>query len=49
MDVSLTLLEQLDIRLGIYTAFVLKYPQGRDELLIHYKRAFGSRKGWQAL
>ena len=44
MDVSLTLLEQLDIRLGIYTAFVLKYPQGRDELLIHYKEPLGQEK-----
>lgn len=29
------LLEQLDIRLKVYTAFVLKYPQGSEELLIH--------------
>ena len=44
MDVSLTLLEQLDIRLGIYTAFVLKYPQGREELLIHYKEPLSQEK-----
>ena len=44
MDVSLTLLEQLDIRLGIYTAFVLKYPQGQEELLIHYKEPLSQEK-----
>ena len=44
MDVSFTLLEQLDIRLGIYTAFVLKYPQGREELLIHYKEPLSQEK-----
>ena len=44
MDVSLTLLEQLDIRLGIYTAFVLKYPQDREELLIHYKEPLSQEK-----
>ena len=44
MDVSFTLLEQLDIRLGIYTAFVLKYPQGQEELLIHYKEPLSQEK-----
>ena len=44
MDVSFTLLEQLDIRLGIYTAFVLKYSQGQEELLIHYKEPLSQEK-----
>ena len=44
MDVSFTLLEQLDIRLGIYTAFVLKYAQGQEELLIHYKEPLSQEK-----
>ena len=44
IDVSFTLLEQLDIRFGIYTAFVLKYPQGREELLIHYKEPLNQEK-----
>ncbi|AMH88532.1 hypothetical protein AXK38_04385 [Streptococcus mitis] len=44
MDVSFTLLEQLDIRLGIYTAFVLKYPQDQEELLIHYKEPLSQEK-----
>ena len=44
MDVSFTLLEQLDIRLGIYTAFVLKYPQDQEELLIHYKEPLSQER-----
>ncbi|MGT2799852.1 DUF4391 domain-containing protein [Streptococcus marmotae] len=33
------LLKQLDMRLKFYPLFVLAYPDGREELLIHYKEA----------
>ena len=39
-----SLLEKLDERLGIYTVFVLKFPLGKEELLIHYKEALAQEK-----
>lgn len=36
-QLATSLLEKLDERLGLYTAFVLKFPMDKEELLIHYK------------
>lgn len=38
------LLEKLDERLGLYTVFVLKFPLGKEELLIHYKEVLAQEK-----
>lgn len=39
-----SLLEKLDERLGLYTAFVLKFPMDKEELLIHYKKVLAQEK-----
>lgn len=39
-----SLLEKLDERLGLYTVFILKFPLGKEELLIHYKEALAQEK-----
>lgn len=38
------LLEKLDERLGLYTVFILKFPLGKEELLIHYKEVLAQEK-----
>lgn len=43
-EFTTSLLEKLDERLGLYTAFVLKFPLGKEELLIHYKEALAQEK-----
>lgn len=43
-EFTTSLLEKLDERLGLYTAFVLKFPLGKEELLIHYKEALTQGK-----
>ena len=34
----------MDERLGLYTVFVLKFPLGKEELLIHYKETLAQEK-----
>ena len=43
-DFTTSLLEKLDERLGLYTAFVLKFPMDKEELLIHYKKVLAQEK-----
>lgn len=43
-EFTTSLLEKLDERLGLYTAFVLKFPLEKEELLIHYKEALAQEK-----
>lgn len=43
-EFTTSLLEKLDERLGLYTAFVLKFPLGKEEFLIHYKEALTQEK-----
>lgn len=43
-EFTTSLLEKLDERLGLYTVFVLKFPLGKEELLIHYKEALAQEK-----
>ena len=44
-EFTTSLLEKLDERLGLYTVFILKFPLGNEELLIHYKEALAQEKG----
>lgn len=43
-QLATSLLEKLDERLGLYTAFVLKFPMDKEELLIHYKEVLAQEK-----
>ena len=43
-QLATSLLEKLDERLGLYTAFVLKFPIDKEELLIHYKEVLAQEK-----
>ena len=43
-EFTTSLLEKLDERLGLYTAFVLKFPMDKEELLIHYKKVLAQEK-----
>ena len=43
-EFTTSLLEKMDERLGLYTVFVLKFPLGKEELLIHYKEALAQEK-----
>lgn len=43
-EFTTSLLEKLDERLGLYTVFILKFPLGKEELLIHYKEALAQEK-----
>ena len=43
-EFTTSLLEKLDERLGLYTVFVLKFPLGKEELLIHYKETLAQEK-----
>lgn len=43
-QLATSLLEKLDERLGLYTAFVLKFPSEKGELLIHYKEVLAQEK-----
>lgn len=43
-QLATSLLEKMDERLGLYTVFVLKFPLGKEELLIHYKEALAQEK-----
>ena len=46
-EFTTSLLEKMDERLGLYTVFVLKFPLGKEELLIHYKEVLAQEKdGW---
>ena len=46
-EFTTSLLEKMDERLGLYTVFVLKFPLGKEELLIHYKEVLAREKdGW---
>ena len=43
-EFTTSLLEKMDERLGLYTVFILKFPLGKEELLIHYKEALAQEK-----
>ena len=43
-EFTTSLLEKLDERLGLYTAFVLKFTMDKEELLIHYKEVLAQEK-----
>lgn len=43
-EFTTSLLEKLDERLGLYTVFILKFPLGKEELLIHYKEVLAQEK-----
>mgnify|MGYP003085967264 FL=1 len=43
-EFTTSLLEKLDERLGLYTVFVLKFPLGKEEFLIHYKETLAKEK-----
>lgn len=43
-EFTTSLLEKLDERLSLYTVFILKFPLGKEELLVHYKETLAKEK-----
>ena len=43
-EFTTSLLEKMDERLGLYTVFILKFPLGKEELLIHSKEPLSQEK-----